>query len=449
MKQKSINTIIIMIGLAVFAAACLPIPVSQPAMSGTQGTLGAIQPKLEQFEEALPTRTPAPTPVPGPVVQAVSVFFEGIGLSDQVILGLSVDEWADIIIGIVIFGLIYIIGLWLVRIPLRWLIRRTPTEFDDQFFPSVRSELRILVLVFSLDFILGRKIFISSASYQRLEDIFFILYLLIFALLVWKLVRFSERWYRDKLVNKIGEERYDMISPLILRSLAIILVVFVFAILLDHIGYQVSSFMVVGLLLLVAYIAVQFVIADAVNGFIILFDQPFRIGDRVKIQSMDTWGDVLEIGTRTTRIHTLDNRLVVVPNSTIANQQLDNYTYPDPTYRMQLDIGIKFGSDIQQVQNVILSAVSGVQGVLPDKPLEVLLIEFGDSGLTFRVRWWVVTHTDFYVMSNLVNLAMIEAMENAGIEISFTTLNVVNLQSGSAEAESLSTPERREIDQLD
>ena len=227
---------------------------------------------------------------------------------------------------------------------------------------------------------------------------------------------------------------------MILRSIAVVLIVISIAILLEHFGYQVSSVMIVGLVLLVAYIAVKFVIADAVNGFIILFDQPFRIGDRIQIESMDTWGEVIDVGTRTTRILTFDNRVLVVPNSTIANEQVDNYTYPDTTYRMQLDIGIRFGSDIIQVQNILSHAVSGVQGVLQEKPPEVLLIEFGDSGLTFRLRWWVPTQTDFYIMSNRINLAVIEAMQEAGIEVSFTSLNVINIQPNSEEAERLSKP---------
>lgn len=353
---------------------------------------------------------------------------------------MTIEEWVGIITRFLVFALIYLIGIWLVRIPLRWLVRRTPTEFDDQFFTSVGSELKLLVLVLCIDFLLSRSTLISDQIRQILGDVFFILYLLIFVTLIWRLVRFTEHWYRSKLENRIGKDRYDTLSPLITRSTAVILVVFSLALLLEHFGFQVSSVMVVGLVILVFYIAVRFVIADAVNGFIILFDQPFRIGDRVKIQGMDTWGEVIEIGTRTTHIQTFDKRVVVVPNSTIANQQLDNYTYPDTTYRMHLDIGIRFGFDIRQVQDAISHAVSGVQGVLPENPPEVLLIKFGDSGLTFRVRWWVHAQSDYYVMSNKINLAIIQAMEETGIEVALTSLNVISFQADSVEAERLSTP---------
>ena len=79
---------------------------------------------------------------------------------------------------------------------------------------------------------------------------------------------------------------------------------------------------------------------------------------------------------------------------------MDNYIYPDPTYRMRLDMGIKYGTDVNLVRKIISEAVAGVESNLPGKPVDVLLIEFGDSGLTYRVRWWVPTKTDFYLMSD-------------------------------------------------
>ena len=78
--------------------------------------------------------------------------------------------------------------------------------------------------------------------------------------------------------------------------------------------------------------------SDAINGFLILMDEPFRIGDRIEIRDLDTWGDVVDIGLRTTRILTLDNRMVILPNSKIGKSQIVNYSFPDPKYRVQTTI---------------------------------------------------------------------------------------------------------------
>jgi MscS family membrane protein len=446
-KNGHIYIFAISFALIVLLSACSSPPQSVGDVLQSEGT-GATdsaeslsRPTSEALVEEVPDRTPVPTPTPGPVDQAITAALEETELAGTVFLGLTIESWINIGISILAFALLYLLGLWVIRRPITALVRRTPTEIDDAFIPTIQGPLKALVAVFSLDFSIDRLDFWSTNFRQTLGDIFFILYLLIIAYIIWQFVLFLMEWYRENMVSNMGEERYEAVSPLILRMVSVTLLVFGFAILLDHFGFDLSAITIIAVLIFLIYIAARDVLSDAMNGFIILFDQPFRVGDRIKTQGMDTWGDVVDIGTRTTRIQTYDNRLVVIPNSDIANQQLNNYSYPDPTYRMQLDVGIHFGTDVLQVQRIITEAVSNIEGILPEKPVEVLLIEFGETGLTFRVRWWVVTQTDFYAMSNLVNLAMIDVLGQAGIEISFTTFNIINLQPESNEVNQLSKPE--------
>ena len=414
------------------------LPTDETA--STDLTRSLAEPTAEPLIEEAPDRTPVPTPTPGPVDRVITNALEESELAGSAFLGLSIESWISIALSIIVFLLFYLLGLWVIQRPLKALVRRTPTELDDAFLPTIEVQLKVLVAVFSLDFSINRLDFWSESFRQTMGDIFFLFYLLILAYIVWQLVNFLENWYRGEFINKMGHERYEAISPLILRMISVTLLVFALAILLEHFGFEISAITVIAVLLFLVYVAARDVLSDAINGFIILFDQPFRVGDRIKTSGMDTWGDVIAIGTRATHIKTYDNRLIVIPNSVIANQQLDNYTYPDPTYRMQLDIGIKYDANISQVREIISKAVAAIEEILPDKPVEVLLIEFGESGLTYRVRWWVPTQTDFYWMSDQVNRAMIAALGEAGIEISFTTFNVINLQPQSDAADGLSSP---------
>jgi len=150
---------------------------------------------------------------------------------------------------------------------------------------------------------------------------------------------------------------------------------------------------------------------------IILMDQPFRAGDRIEIQELNTWGDVVSIGLRSTRIRTLDNRLVIVPNSSISNNQVVNYTYPDPRYRIQTEIGVAYGTDLRLVREVITTALQDVEGVLPDKPVDILFLEFGDSDMVLRVRWWIESYVDARRSTDRVNEAIYTALDQAGIEL--------------------------------
>jgi small-conductance mechanosensitive channel len=187
-------------------------------------------------------------------------------------------------------------------------------------------------------------------------------------------------------------------------------------------------------------LAAQDTLADVISGVIIFLDQPFRIGDRIEIQGLGTWGDVVDIGTRTTRIRTRDNRLVIVPNSMIGSNQIVNYTYPDPRYRVQIEIGIGYGSDIEKVRLTIEGAVSKVEGVLTDKPVDALFLDFGPSATVFRVRWWIDSYVDTRRMFDRVNEALYAALDAAGVEMPFTTYDV-NVKLGAQEIDRISGPQ--------
>jgi small-conductance mechanosensitive channel len=163
-------------------------------------------------------------------------------------------------------------------------------------------------------------------------------------------------------------------------------------------------------------------------------DRPFTVGDRIEIPDQDAWGDVVEIGTRTTRIRTRDNNLVIIPNSNIADGQVTNYTYPDPNYRLQSDIDIEYGENLEHVRKVLGDAVRSVDEVLKDQPVQVLFIEFGNSAMTIRVRWWIDTYSDKRMMQDKVNTALQEAIDRSGIISPNPALDLnVKMKGGSKE----------------
>jgi small-conductance mechanosensitive channel len=158
-------------------------------------------------------------------------------------------------------------------------------------------------------------------------------------------------------------------------------------------------------------------LSDVISGFVIMMDQPFRVGDRIEIQDENTWGDVVEIGLRTTRIRIPDNRMVIVPNSVIGKNQVINYTYPDPQYRIETEVRLEYGTELEGIRPLIVKAVRQVDGVLPNQPVEVLFLHFGDSSMTIRIRWWIESYGDARQIVDLVNTAVYDTFGDAGIEI--------------------------------
>jgi len=154
---------------------------------------------------------------------------------------------------------------------------------------------------------------------------------------------------------------------------------------------------------------------------------------------MGKWGDVVDIGTRVTRIRTRDHRNVTIPNSKIGTSQVVNFTFPDPKFRVHSEIPVAYGSDFDQVRRVVEEAVRSVEGVLPDHPVDALFLDYGHSARQVQVRWWIDDmHQEWYIVDR-VNEALEIAFAKEGIEMPVTTRDLaVRMQPGTGERLSLS-----------
>jgi small-conductance mechanosensitive channel len=148
------------------------------------------------------------------------------------------------------------------------------------------------------------------------------------------------------------------------------------------------------------------------------------VGDRIEISAANTRGDVVDIGLRTTRVRTRDSRLVIILNSLIAQNEVINYAYPDPTYRIQTEVELDYKTDIEQARQIMANAVRTVPDVLKDKPVDVLYSEMGNSAMVFIVRWWIETYVDTRRVTDKVNTALQEALNAAGFKAPYPTQSI-------------------------
>ena len=383
---------------------------------------------------ALASRTPEPTVTPGPVDEVVDQVVTKVGLTGFSFLGISATNWVNLAISIILILLGYTLGNFLVKILLGWVVRRTQNEFDDAFLEKVGDEIRWLVTVLTAQYALLRLTFLGEEFLTIISDIIYTVIVVIIARVSIKLIDFAINYYigqhEDDIESRPGQKT---LIQLVSRLGRILVLVLFAAILLDHFGINITGVAAaLGIAGLAFSLAAQDTIADAISGIIIMLDQPFRVGDRIEIDELGTWGDVVDIGVRTTRIRTRDNRMVIVPNSAISKNQVVNYTYPDPRYRVEVDIGIGYGQDIEYVRQIIHNTVRKVQGVLDDKPVDVLYNQMGDSAMTFRVRWWIESYVDTRRIYDRVNTALQNTLDEAGVDMPFITYTV-NLKTSPEE----------------
>jgi len=386
------------------------------------------------LDQIVDSRTPVPTATPGVIQREMTSLVSRTGFARTRFLGLSVTDWISLAGSLLLVLISYLILTWLIRRVLLRIVDRIPTDLDDRLLAAVGDNIRWLVLIFTLGFATGRLIFLSADLKALLKDAYFVIGLFLAVRIFLKLIVLTGDWVRERSRTTGRRGELEPLIVLLTRLGNVLVVVLAASVLLSHFGVNVLAFATtLGLAGLAISLAAKDTIADAISGFIILVDRPFRIGDRIEIQGVGTWGDVVDIGLRTTRIRTRDNRLVIVPNSVIGTNQVMNYSYPDPQYRIETHVGIAYGTDIETARQVIVDAVRKIEGVLPDRPVDALYDEMGDSAMDFRVRWWIESYRDTRRMFDKVHTALQHALDEAGIECPFPT-QTLNLKMKSEEA---------------
>jgi len=396
------------------AASTIAAQVQRPELTG--------QPEEEipaESEEALlATPTLGPTATPGAISIAVEKAVRAVSAETPRFLGLAVEDWINLLISFVFVVLVLTLVTRALLSTLKKLAKQTPTPYDEQFLKLIQPYIRWFLVLITLEFATERLQFLSPELKQWLSQIYFVLIISTIVIILWKLVDSLNLWYRDKMELQGIIEEKEAVVLLSIRAVRFVLITMGVVVVLANLGFNISALLTaLGIGGLAISLAAQETIANMISGIIILMDQPFRVGDRIEIQGLDTWGDVVDIGMRTTRIRTLDNRMVIVPNSTISKNQIVNYTFPDPRYRIQTEIGVAYGSDLRHVREVITQALRGIDSVLADKPVDILFMEFGDSAMILRVRWWVESYMDARRITDRVNEAIYQAMEQAQIEM--------------------------------
>jgi len=374
------------------------------------------------------TATPVPTATPGVLEEVVTELSTSTGVDRVSFLGLTGEDWINLVISLVFVLLGYVIGMVLSKVIFRLFSRWTRIELDDVFLMTMGTSLGWLVLVITLQFATKRLAFLSPLLKSIFGDVYFILGVLIVFRILWKLINYVEHWYRQKLTLLAGREELNPVITIIRRVFFICLGVIALSLILSRFGLNTNTLTItVGIIILALSLAAQDTISDAISGFLILADRPFRVGDAIEIEKISDWGDVTEIGLRTTRIHTADNRVVIIPNSIIGKNLVINYTYPDPRYRLETYIRVAYDTDIASVRELIIGTIRSVEGVLPEESVEVLCHEMGESALVLRVWWWIGNYDHTAFVRDRVIEAVKIALEENGFNIAYPTRDL-NLQ---------------------
>jgi small-conductance mechanosensitive channel len=213
-------------------------------------------------------------------------------------------------------------------------------------------------------------------------------------------------------------------TPIIGRALKAVLLGISLIMVLDHFGVNVSGILATaGIASLAVALAAQDTIANMIGGFCLVADKTLRPGDRVEL-SDGKMGDVLDIGLRTTRLLTIDDTTLIVPNSELAKSRLVNYSYPTNRMAVRQKLGVAYGSDMEKVKRILAELAENDPEVLKEPKPAVYLMEFGDSSLDLLFFYWIANYRDQLVITDRMNVAIHRRFAAEQIEIPFPQRDV-------------------------
>jgi uncharacterized repeat protein (TIGR01451 family) len=157
------------------------------------------------------------------------------------------------------------------------------------------------------------------------------------------------------------------------------------------------------------------IVANLVSGVIVAIDRPLKRGDIVEVEG--AVGEVLDVGLRATSIRTLDNVTHLIPNTVVVLNKVTNYTKYDPQIRLQIQVGVAYGSDMGKVKELLLSVANEHPKVLDEPAAEARIVEFGNSAVRLILFAWIDDPAERFRIKDELNWQISNAFREKGIKI--------------------------------
>lgn len=244
-----------------------------------------------------------------------------------------------------------------------------------------------------------------------------LLYVFVLVLLLFYFAGKLRSWTADRALVRT---RLDIGARQAVGSLLRYLTLFFgFLIIIQSAGIDLTSLNVLaGAVGIGVGFGLQNIAGNFISGLIIMFERPIKIGDRIVVDNVE--GDVVDIGSRSTVVLTNDNINIIVPNSKFITENVVNWKYNDTKVRFRIPVGVAHGSDVRQVERLMLEVAHEEPDVLADPGPVVRFLAFGESALELELRVWSTNAVNRKgKLISALNFAIYDKFREHGIEIPF------------------------------
>ena len=344
--------------------------------------------------------------------------------------GNTILEWA-IALGIVILSamlaktIYFFIGKTVKR-----MTKNTRTEFDDILIDKFEEPIVFALLLGGIWYAF-LTLNLSDGARDFVHKSFYFLIVLDAA---WFVTRFLDAiiiQYVRPFVDETETKLDDQLLPLLRKTLKASIWIIAVLVALNNAGYNVGAILAsLGIGGLAFALAAKDTVANLFGSLTIFLDKPFEVKDRVIVQGYD--GYVEEVGLRSTRIRTLNGRMVTLANSEVANSSIENVS-SEPNRKITVDLGLTYDTSPERMERAmeILREI-----VLSNEELEADVVTaftaFNDSALNIRLIYYIKKGHSVFGNQTKVNLEILRRFNAEGLEFAFPTQTLYLEKSAEA-----------------
>ncbi len=309
---------------------------------------------------------------------------------------------------------------------IRWILSIVEKRLAKYEFIQINAKLFKIIrkaVFYGLILVAGTYL-VRLFNLPILEKIFQALLIVVLAFPAKDFLKMSIGYLQRHLAQKTENTVDDIIFDLLGKFSGAIVLVTAIIIALDMLGVNIMPFVAgAG----VAGVAIGFAAKDTLSnliaGILLIVDRPFEVGDRIEVWNSPSgtasWGDVIDIGLRATKIRTTDNIIIVIPNNEIMTRDIINYTLNSEKIRVRINIGVAYDADIQKAKDLIIKVADSADWIASDPPPKVVVRNFGESSVDLQLRVWINEARQRMNTISFITDKVKEIFDQEGVEIPY------------------------------
>lgn len=340
--------------------------------------------------------------------------------------GNTVVQWATAF-GIIIAAFVAGKGLyWFSGTVIRSLTRKTKTKLDDILIDMVEEPVVFALTIAGVWYGL-RTLALPDLARSWIGNA--VQFLVVLAV-AWMVTRVLDAIYREYLVplaDKTENDLDDQLLPILQKGTKLAVWSIGLIVALNNAGYNVGALIAgLGIGGLALAMAAKDTVSNIFGGFTIFSDRPFKLNDRIKVAGHD--GTVTDIGVRSTRLKTLEGRVVTIPNSTFSDSAVENVSL-EPSRKVVSNLGLTYDTTPEQMKQgmSLLKDIAARSDGIEDNVL-VGFNAFGDSAMNIIFIYYIKKEGDILGTQTEMNMKILEEFTKAGLDFAFPTQTLYTKQ---------------------